>query len=630
MQKTHLSLLLAAVLTSASASSINLETITVTSATKSPQNLHNLTANIDVITSQEIEERGYQTISDALKTHAGISMTNSGGLGKATSIFVRGFDSKRVLVLVDGVRYNDPTSLSGAQFQHIMMGNVEKIEIIKGAQSGIWGADASAGVINIITKHATQQGALAEVFAEYGSYNTLNYGFNSSYKTTRYDLSLNAQRLTSDNFTAKLPKGANRDDLEDDAYENTSADMKVGVNLTPQDRVEAFFNYIDSDSDYDGYDKDPIKAANDPISNSSLTEKFYGLSYTRKEGSNSTKLYANRSDFSRLDTSAFSKSPFDGSVDEVGLNSAITYMKDGALSMGIDYKKFTHTLNLSTDFTKKDYQDKSYTNSGLFLTNSNTFSSLNSGDTIFSQALRYDNFDEFDNKFTYKLGVKQFVKQVEGLWFSANYATAYNTPSLYQLYAPNYGNANLNPEKTKEFDITANYQGLGITYFNNKIDDMIEYKITDFTTFAGGYYNIAGESTLKGLELTYSDTIEVANLAYNFNYTYLKAEDREGNNLPRRAKNSANLSLDYYGLQNTHLGTTISYTGKRTKSKYDADATKDYDAYTLVDIMADYDINKALNLYLKVNNALDKDYESVTGYATAERAFYVGFRYKIQ
>ena len=624
MKKTTLSLALLATLP-LFASSVNLDKVTITTATKSSQSIQNITANVDIITADEIKERGYLTISDVLRTHAGISITNNGGLGKSTSIMMRGFASKRILVLVDGVRYNDPTSLSGAQFPHILLENVERIEIVKGAQSGIWGADASAGVINIISKTASKEGITSTLFAEYGSYNTLKYGLNSAYKTAQYNASLNVERLTSDGFSAKVPSGEDMDKFEDDSYENTSADLKFGFNVTDKDRIEAFFNYIDSDTDYDGFDKNATKAANDTASSASLTQQFYGINYTRSEGENHTKIYYNRSTFERVNRSAFGDSPFDGSVDEAGLNTAISYREGANLSAGVDYKKFLHTLNISTDYKVKNYVDKDYSNTGVFIANSNTFKGLTSGKTIFSQALRYDDFDAFDNKFTYKIGLKHFHENIKGFWTSFNYATAYNVPTNYQLFAPKYGNTALSAEETKGFDITANYQGFGVTYFQNDVDDMIAYVTTDPATFAGHYTNLAGTTKLKGVEVTYAGSAETLNLAYNFNYTYLKTEDNKGKALKRQAKNSANLSLDYYGLANTHLGTQISYVGEREESY-----KPDYDAYTLVALTADYDVNDALNLYARVNNATDESYENIYGYGTSQRAFYAGFRYKIK
>ena len=580
--------------------------------------LSSVTADVDVITAETIEERGYLTLADLLKTRAAIQTNRNGGPGQPTSFYLRGMASGNTLVLINGVRYNDPTSLNGAQLEHILLDNVARIEIVKGPQSGIWGADATAGVINIITKEAEKEGLHANAGAEYGSYNTQTYFLNSTYKTKQYDFALGLERLSTDGFSAKVPENRDPDDFEDDGYTNNSADIRLGVNITDQDRVEGFFNYIDADTDYDGYNTDPVQAANDTKSSVKSKEQFYGLSYIHSQEKNRYKLYAQKSKFERTYATGFTKE-FDGSVDEAGLNAAIRYLETGALTAGIDYKKFTHENEIESDFT----------NQGIFVTNTNTFDALISGKTIFTQSLRYDDFDAFDNKLTYKIGLKHIHEHIKDFWTSANYATAYNVPTLYQLYGP-YGNKNLNPEKTKGFDLTANYKGLGITYFQNEVEDLIEYKTTNFETFTGSYFNVEGTSKFKGVELNYEGTAEALSLAYGFNYTWLKTEDKEGKELPRRAKNTANLTLDYYGLAKTHIGTVVSYVGKRKKGAYDANPTKDYSSYTLVDLTADYNLNDALTLYARVENALDKTYRQISGYATAGRSLYAGFRYKIK
>ena len=620
MQKTKLSLLLTIALSGAVyAQSVKLQDIIVTTPTKSPVSLQSVTADVDVVTAQDIEERGFQTLGALLRTRAGIQMTRNGGLGKSTSVYVRGMDSKRTLVLIDGVRYNDPTSLSGAQYEHLLLDDVARVEIVKGPQSGVWGADATAGVINIITKRAMQKGLSATLGAEYGSYNTQKYTLNSGYKADKFDFTLNFERLDTDGFSAKVPEGADVDDFEDDGYTNNTADLKLGVNLTDKDRVETFYTYIDADSDYDGYDRNQTKAANDAKSSLSSKEQLYGARYIRSEEQGTYTLYANRSKFEREYATGFSKN-FDGTVDEAGFNAAVSYMKNGSLTAGIDYKKFKHENKIDND----------YTDSGIFVTNANTFDALSAGKTIFSQSLRYDKFNKFDNKFTYKLGLKHIHAHIPGLWTSVNYATGYNVPTLYQLYDGSYGNANLSPEKSKGFDVTANYKGFGVTYFQNKVEDLIDYVTTDFTTFAGEYQNLSGESTFKGVEVNYENALDNIDLAYSLNYTWLKTEDNKGKELPRRAKNSANVALDYYGLANTHLGMLVEYTGKRKKGSYDANPAVDYKAYTLVTLNADYTLNKKLNVYGRIENALDKTYQNVTGYATAGRSFYLGFRYKLK
>ena len=132
-----------------------LETITVTSATKTEQSIKDVTSNIDVITAEDIEARKFKTVVEALQTLPGIQVSSSGGLGQLSQIYLRGMGTDKTLVLIDGIRYNDITTPNGAaNFEHLMINDIERIEVIKGAQSSIWGADASAGVINIITKSA--------------------------------------------------------------------------------------------------------------------------------------------------------------------------------------------------------------------------------------------------------------------------------------------------------------------------------------------------------------------------------------------------------------------------------------------------------------------------------------------
>ena len=133
----------------------SLDEITISSATKSEEKLKNVTANVDVITAEDIESRKFKTVAEALQTIAGIQVAPTGGAGQQTSMFLRGMSSHRTLVLIDGIRYNDITSVAGASnLEHLLINDIERIEVIKGAQSSIWGADASAGVINIITKSA--------------------------------------------------------------------------------------------------------------------------------------------------------------------------------------------------------------------------------------------------------------------------------------------------------------------------------------------------------------------------------------------------------------------------------------------------------------------------------------------
>ena len=603
MQKTTLSLALLTTI-SLNASSVNLEPITITTASKTSQSLQSTTANVNILTAQMMQERGFHTVSDALKSIAGFSVNRNGGLGTTTSVQLRGFSTNRVLVLVDGVRYNDTTSTSGAAFSHLLVSNIERIEVIKGAQSGIWGADASAGVINIITKKTANKNLSGSLFAEYGSYNTLNYGFKLSKQLNCFDIALSANRLTSDGFSAQVDdnKSKSLSDFEDDGYENTSFNIRAGFDITDYDRVEAFYSLIDADTEFDGY-----KAPNDNNTSIESKQQFYGLSYKRTADWGDATLYANHSGFERYQANGFTKN-FDGSIDEIGANAKYAYHDNSFVTIGLDHKTFEHENAIS----------KSTKNDGIFIANTHSFIGLIAGETILSSALRYDKFDNFDNKFTYKVGVKHIHENIKDFWTSLNYATAYNVPSLFHLYS-SYGNVNINPEETQGFDVTANFKGFGVTYFNNTIKEMIDY---DFTT--SKYGNIAGESKLSGVEFSFDTAVEAINTNFAFNYTYLKTEDKDGKALLRRPENAANIMIDYYGFENTHLGTHIQYVGDR-----DERGDKTMDAYTLVNLSGSYDIGTELNLYAKIHNLLDEEYQEISGYATSERAFTFGVRYKL-
>ncbi len=587
-------------------SAIDLKKVTVSTDTKFSQSIQEITTNVDILTYDNIEERGFRSINKALSTLSGINLSRQGGLGQSSSLKLRGFDSKRVLVLIDGVRYNNPTGRSGAEFSHLMADNIEKIEVIKGPQSGIWGADASAGVINIITKKDKRKGLNLSIHGEFGTFSSKTYGLSTSYIKDRVELFLNLLQVKSDGYSSLAPYKKEVKKFEDDGYKNSSADIKLSLNITKRDRVELFYNTIDTFSEFDY--KDP----ND--NNSSVNSKsyFYGLKYLKNSKKNHIKAYIHRSNFKR-EYPTNPKRDYSGYVDEIGLNSKRVYMKNSQIITGVDYKKFKLT----------NRSKKSYSNQGIFISNSNRFDNLAFGKTVFSQSIRYDKFEKFDNRFTYKIGVKHTYKNIQDLTTSLNYATAYNIPTLYQLYS-HVGNIDLNPERTKGFDIALSYRDFKATYFSSRVKEMIEYVIENPKTFEGSFYNLSKESKLDGIELSYDASIESMALAYKVNYTYLKAVDSSGKKLLRRPTNSLNISLDNYTISNTHVGALIQYVGKRD------DKHQKLSGYVVVDFICDYDISDNLNIYVKIDNIFDKKYQEISGYATDSRSFYAGFRYKLR
>ena len=588
----------------------SLDEITISSATKSEEKLKNVTANVDVITASEIEDRKFKTIAEALNSISGMQVSPTGGVGQQTSFFLRGMSSHRTLVLIDGIRYNDITSVAGASnLEHLMINDIERIEVIKGAQSSIWGADASAGVINIITK-SSQNGTHGNASFEYGRYNSKIAKANISHKNDNFDAKLGVVRVDTDGFSAMTPKGEKAKKYEDDGYENTTIDLKFGYNFDENNRVSTSYEIINSKTDIDGYD--PFTFANDPNNLDIARTKNHlaNLTYENKNDIATTKIYTNFTEIKRSSTN--NQTPdFKGIVNEYGLNSNFDYLGSSNLILGADYKKIEN---------KKDTVDD-YDNKGVFVSNTNKFFD---DKTIFTQALRYDKYSDFENKTTGKFGVKQYI--IDDLNLSANYGTGYNVPTIYQLYFKdswgNSGNKDLNPEKTKSYDIALEYKGFSVTYFNTKVKNMIDWE-TNPLTWAGTYKNLDGTSKLKGIEVGYKNSI-TEDIFLNLSYTNLSAKNYNNEYLAKRAKNKLNFGADYYGLKDFHFNINGEYIGTRyEKDDKNGASTGNY---TIWNALIDYDISKNFSTYLKLDNIFNKDYQIVDGYATSQRAAYVGLK----
>ena len=635
MKKTiTLSLFSSLLLSNLYANTIELDEITVEAANRTTQNIKDLTESVTIITAEDIKESRVNSLNEALIRLGNITVVSNGGPGQNSSFLVRGMDSRNTLVLIDGIRYNDVTGISGAQFSQIRLTDIEKIEIIKGAQSGIWGSEASAGVINIVTKKA-KAGFHISADAQAGSFNTQEGSLLASYKNDLFDITLGVSRLKTDGFSAAEPNqgtteyGKRGDELayEDDGHTNNTYSAKLGVNLTDQDRLEASIRRISSFVEFDGSSFNPTTGTYQSSDAQNYETTFYGISkyfenidnrfysasYAHTDETNQLSLQYNYSSFERT------VSDFSGNTQEVALQDRFNYMKDSFLRIGASYQDFEHEKNFGADF------DKGYTNKAIYLTNYNKFTLFQDlGETIFTQSLRFDDYSAFDSKTTGKAGLKQFI--YEDIYLSSNYGTGYNAPSLYQLYAPSFpdfftglpipvGNESLDPEETKTVDVSVGNDEVTLTYFHNEIKNLIAYD------FALGYQNVSGTSKIKGVEISYKDDFFDL-FSLNANYTYLDAKNANGEFLKSRPKHQLDGNLFYYVNEDLNIGLNAQYIGER----YDEDDRKGAQTgkYSVFNTVVNYSINKNFTVYAKIDNIGDKYYQIRDGYATAERSYYVG------
>lgn len=592
----------------------SLDEITISSATKSEEKLKNVTANVDVITAEDIESRKFKTVIEALNSLSGVSISSNGGIGTLSQVYLRGMKSENTLVLIDGIRYNNPYNGS-VDFAHLMINDIERIEVIKGAQSSVWGADASAGVINIITKSA-KDGTFGNASVEYGRYDSKISKATISHKNKSFDAKLSATRVDTDGFSAMSPKSSDADNYEDDGYRNTTVDLKLGYNFDDNNRVSLGYETIDAKTNFDDeiyastypWAIDPIASANSKAQ-TKTRNSLANLNYENKNSFATTNVYTNYSRFKNESEAPSFTSRNKTDVKEYGVKSTIPYLSEtSSVTMGAEYK----------GFEDKEDINRKYNSRAIYITNTNKFFS---DKTILSQALRYDKYSDFDNKTTGKIGIKQYI--IDELNISSNYGTGYNTPSFIQAFKPSWGgNEDLQPEKTKSYDVGIEYKGFSVTYFNTKVNNLM---VSNAST-SWKYKNIEGDSKFKGTEIAYKNSI-IEDVFINLSYTNLSAKDAKGDKLLNRPTNKFNFGVDYYGLKDFHFNVNGEYIGSRESVNYLSSTQKTKTGnYTIWNAVVDYDISKNFSTYLKLDNIFNKDYQIVDGYATSQRVAYVGLK----
>ena len=314
---------------------------------------------------------------------------------------------------------------------------------------------------------------------------------------------------------------------------------------------------------------------------------------------------------------------FNGKTTNTELTDHVSYRENDFLLLGLSQQK-TDVDYITTSNTN---HDESFENKAIFLTNSNHLGK----NFILTESMRHDKYNKFDNKTTGKLGL--LYTSDFGLTLGGNYGTAYNTPNIIQILNPwGDSNAGLQPEEIKSYDLSIGYKDFKLTYFNQKIDNMISWYDPGTPFNFGDDYNInlPGTSKINGIEVAYNYTF-FNTIALSMNYTRLiRAEDKDKSKLKRRAEENFKIALDYYGVKNLHLGVDAEYVGSRTDTGFDPITFKSFDVetgkYTVVNLTTNYDISPQFQVYAKIENVTDKYYQTVYGYATSPRAFSLGLK----
>ncbi|HHJ38998.1 MAG: hypothetical protein AXA67_10980 [Methylothermaceae bacteria B42] len=593
-----------------------LEPLVVT-ATRIPQPLSKIGRSITVITAEDIAARQVFTLSDVLRSVPGLDVVQTGGLGKTTSLFLRGANSNHTLVLIDGIEVNDTASPGAAfDFANLTVDNIERVEILRGPQSILYGSDAIGGVINIVTKLGKGKPG-ASLSAEGGSFSTWKLGGNSAGSLDSVSYSISASHLKSGGFSAADDRLGNQ---EDDSYKNTTVSARMGWQALDNLNLDVAARFHHSETDIDdcggpNCDDPNNRQEGDQIfvrgqGKLGLFDDFWQqtlrLSYSRTERRNRDQLEPG--DQFALDSN------FRGEKFKLDWQNNLNLTSWDTLVFGIT----TETEWFDTN----EIDTKSATTKGYYGQNQ-----IEIWDRFITTAgVRYDDHNRAGGKVTW--GVSQAVLIPEtNTKLHASYGKGFKAPSLFQLLAPAgqfgpIGNPDLKPERSRGWDVGIDQSFwedkilLGATYFHNQFTNLIDFE------FGTGYVNTAAARSV-GVE-SYVEIQPLDILTLRGSYTFTNTEDNQENALFNRPRHKGSFDADLAILENGHLHLNVLTVGSRRFSSFSV--KQKLPTYVVVNLAGSYQILPNFTVFGRINNLLDKEYEEVPGYGASRVAGFGGFR----
>lgn len=568
--------------------------------------------SVTVIDSKQIEKSGASKVYELLKAQKGISVSNSSHFGGNTSVFMRGANSDHTVVLIDGIKINDPL-YGGFDFANLPLNNIERIEIIRGAQSVVHGSDALGGVINIVTKKA--RGDEASFSMGYGRYNNRNAALSLSHAGDKTNFSMGASYEKADGFSkAKAKSGS----FEDDGYSNIAFNAKSGYDYNEMIGVELYssFNRSEYDIDEDAYYDDE----NYTQKNSSFTIGS-GLRFAPVEGlslkSGFSYFYMDK--FMRNDAdSSDVENPFYPSDSKTSSFSGDRKKAEVSAEYQYDYYRIIGGYEFVSESCENSssvggatpslevYDYKNH-KSAFYIMNSFDYD----GYAGISAGARYTKTSEDEKAGVWNVSAYGNIKNL-GTRLRSSVGTGFKNPNLYQLYDLYSGNKDLKSERSIYYDF-------GVTQKIQKIAEI------DAGCFYSKYKNRIGwdteppykcinidKSSSKGVELSVSvNPVEFLSVFANYTYTISK-DDKTDEDLLRRPRHKYSAGISVLIMQKTDVSLTYDYTGKRYDT-YNYIPVK-VDSYSTVNAVVNINATENTTIFVRIDNILNKEYEEVKGY----------------
>jgi vitamin B12 transporter len=588
---------------------------------------------ITVIDSEQLRNRAALTVGDLLRDVPGLAVSRSGVQGSQTQIRARGAEANHLLVLIDGVEANDPSQSDELNWGTLSADDIERIEVIRGPQSSMRGSDAMAGVVNIVTRSA-EQPFNAKLFTEAGSFSTTRHGFNVGAKQGDFNVRLGVSDTKTDG------DNISRTGDEKDGYENTSINLKAGFTVNEEFKLSFSarqsdgMNEFDADGDSDGFVEDQDRV-------SEFRNSTMGLQadYVSADGRWQHKLVIAQS---KHDNEAFA----DGVLGNVTASTKDQYQYIGSMF----WDDSSQRISVLAEREEEDYRQRGPLNWGLDPnqdrerdTDSFAIEYRNDISDRLSLALssRSDDNSEFDSANTYRM---EAVYQLsDDTRLRSAYGTAVKNPTFserFGFYTNFIGNPELKPEESTSWELGIDQQlgdfSLSATVFDSELENEINGFAYDAVNMGFTAVNNEGVSKRQGVELTASVDLDES-LAISAAYTYTDSVQPNGaggyEDEVRRARHTANLNLAWQATDLLQLTTNVQYSGSQSDEFFPPWPTPSQivtlNDYTLLNVNANFSATDRLDIYLRLDNLLDDDYEEVFGYQTLGFGASLGLRFSL-
>ena len=591
-------------------------------------------ASVTVLDKQAIDRAQDIGVTELLSRTPGISITRNGGYGTATSVRIRGAEADQTVVVIDGVKLNDPSSTGGGyNFGNLLIGDTTRIEVLRGPQSILWGSQAIGGVVNIVTP--LPENALEGSFdVEAGSRETVSARAALGGRTGPLAWRIGGQLFTTDGISAFA------DGTEPDGYTNRSASGRAVLDLAPGVSVDVRGFYNRGRTDIDGFNVDSPEYA--------VTEEwvgYAGLNFDLLDGR-----FRNRVAYTRTETDRDNYNPTRArqqTFDAAGVNRRFEYQGSFAVADGwtivagaenerSNFRSVSPPASLATPIPAPVRGEAEITSFyGQLNAEPVAGLTLNAG-------LRHDDHDRYGGKTLFAAG---------GVWrldtgtvLRASYGEGFKAPTLYQLFSE-FGNAALAPEVAKGWEAGAEQRLLdgkltfGATYFERTTKSQIIFAsciapttdplcvVPGTTTSRFGYYLNVATAKAHGIEA--KAALELGGFSLDGNYSWIVADDRSvgtanfGKWLPRRPRHQANGSISYEFPFGLTTGAAVRWSGKAYDNAANTTVLR---SYTLVDLRAEYRLGEGVELFARAENLFDEKYQTAFRFGTLGRSVFAGLR----